>query len=130
MLLCFSLLTINKLLNPMKYINHLFQIGLLLLLSVQYSFADEKPVKVGIKLSEPWVMYDEKQPIEQRKPTGFSIDLWNAINEKLGRKTEWVYADTVMNQVIQMANYPIIDCKYKRTFFNQLHFPKVIFPES
>ena len=127
--MCFSLLTINKLLNPMKYINYLFQIGLLLLLSVQYSFADEKPVTVGIKLSEPWVMYDEKQPIEQRKPTGFSIDLWNAINEKLGRKTEWVYADTVP-QMIDMTAAKKVDASISAITVTSAREEKVDFSNS
>lgn len=51
-------------------------------------------LRVGIKPSEPWVMYDAKTPVAQRTPSGFSIDLWQAIAEKLGKQTEWVYYDT------------------------------------
>lgn len=51
--------------------------------------------KVAIKPSEPWVMYDEKLPPEQREPVGFSIELWQGIANKLGLKTEWVYANNV-----------------------------------
>lgn len=52
-------------------------------------------LKVGIKPSEPWVMYDANLPPEQRQPKGFSIDLWNAIAQQLGVNTEWVYFDSV-----------------------------------
>ena len=64
----------------------------------------EETLKVGIKLSEPWVMYDEKLPPEQRQPSGFSIDLWNAIAGELGTKTEWVYFDTMPNLILGAQN--------------------------
>ena len=64
----------------------------------------EETLKVGVKLSEPWVMYDEKLPPEQRQPTGFSIDLWNAIAGELGAKTEWVYFDTMPNLILGAQN--------------------------
>lgn len=72
----------------MRYIIALI---LLLLLSVT---AQSETLKVGIKPSEPWVMYDKNATIEDRKPRGFSIDLWNKIAQKMGVKTEWVYYDS------------------------------------
>lgn len=70
--------------------------GLLLLVffTAGNVFAEET-LKVGVKLSEPWVMFDAKLPPEQRQPRGFSIDLWNAIATEMGAKTQWVYFDTV-----------------------------------
>ena len=52
------------------------------LFSTLTSYADT--VKVGIKPSEPWVMYDKNSTIQERKPIGFSIDLWNKIAQNLG----------------------------------------------
>jgi len=62
---------------------------LLMLLFTVISFSET--VKVGIKPSEPWVMYDTNVSEENRKPIGFSIDLWNKIAQNLGKETEWVY---------------------------------------
>jgi ABC-type amino acid transport substrate-binding protein len=56
---------------------------------------EEKVFHVAIKPSEPWVMYDETLPLEQRKPIGFSIDLWQEIAKKIGVKTQWVYTANV-----------------------------------
>lgn len=56
---------------------------------------DLKTLRVVIKPSEPWVMYDNTIPPAQRKPVGFSIDLWNGIAKELGIKTQWVYANNV-----------------------------------
>ncbi len=56
--------------------------------------SSDVPLKVGIKPSEPWVMYDKSLPESERHPIGFSIDLWNKLAESLGRKTEWIYHDT------------------------------------
>ena len=56
--------------------------------------SSDTPLKVGIKPSEPWVMYDKSLPELERHPIGFSIDLWNKLAESLGRKTEWIYHDT------------------------------------
>lgn len=55
----------------------------------------EETLTVGVRPSEPWVMYDASLPPEQRQPRGFSIDLWNALAKEMGVKTEWVYFDTV-----------------------------------
>lgn len=79
----------------------------LLLLLVGSSRAEET-LKIGIKPSEPWVMYDAKQAAEQRQPRGFSIDLWNAIATDLGVKTEWVYFDKV-SDLIEAAHENGID---------------------
>ena len=56
--------------------------------------SEDEPLKVAIKPSEPWVMYDKDLPESERKPIGFSIDLWNEIARSLGRETEWVYHKT------------------------------------
>lgn len=54
----------------------------------------EEILKVGIKPSEPWAMYDANTAESERQPAGFSIDLWNEIAKKLDVKTEWVYYDS------------------------------------
>ncbi|EJF06833.1 periplasmic component of amino acid ABC-type transporter/signal transduction system [Thiovulum sp. ES] len=54
----------------------------LLFLSLQLS-AD---LKVGIKPSEPWVLFDKNSS----NPKGFSIDLWNEISKRLNQKTEFI----------------------------------------
>jgi polar amino acid transport system substrate-binding protein len=56
---------------------------------------DQKTLKVAIKPSEPWVMYDSNKALEERNPIGFSIDLWRGIAKEIGVKTEWVYNDNV-----------------------------------
>jgi ABC-type amino acid transport substrate-binding protein len=80
----------------------------LLLLMFAGSALAEETLKVGIKPSEPWVMYDTKQPEQQRQPRGFSIDLWNAIASDLGVKTQWVYFDKV-SDLIDAAHNNRID---------------------
>jgi polar amino acid transport system substrate-binding protein len=64
------------------------------LTSVAKESASKEPLKVGIKPSEPWVMYDKTLPESERQPIGFSIDLWNKIAQSINRKTEWIYHDT------------------------------------
>jgi polar amino acid transport system substrate-binding protein len=63
-------------------------------LSITAKEPELPPLKVGIKPSEPWVMYNKKLPEAERQPIGFSIDLWNEIAKNMGRKTEWVYHKT------------------------------------
>jgi len=65
-------------------------------------YAQSETLKVGIKPSEPWVMYDKNTSIENRKPIGFSIDLWNKIAQELHLKTEWVYYDST-SELIEAA---------------------------
>ena len=60
-----------------------------------YAQDDPETLRVAIKPSEPWVMYDTSLPPAQRKPVGFSIDLWNGIAKELGMKTQWVYETNV-----------------------------------
>lgn len=67
----------------------------LLLVQATASVQADETLKVGVKPSEPWVMYDPNMPPEQRQPRGFSIDLWNALAREMGVNTEWVYFDTV-----------------------------------
>ncbi|RTZ63606.1 MAG: hypothetical protein DSZ29_06715 [Aquificaceae bacterium] len=70
--------------------------------------ATQPPLKVGIKPSEPWVMYNKNIPEEQRHPIGFSIDLWNEIAKIMGRETHWVYHKTTPD-VINSAKDKKID---------------------
>lgn len=57
-------------------------------------YAQSETLKIGIKPSEPWVMYDQNISKESRKPIGFSIDLWNKISKELKLDTQWVYYDS------------------------------------
>ena len=79
-------------------------VGIVLCLLAVNSAQAEETLRVGIKPSEPWVMYDAAAPVEQRQPRGFSIDLWNAIARQLGVKTEWVYFDTIPDLVKAAEN--------------------------
>ncbi len=56
---------------------------------------DKKTLRVAIKPSEPWVMYDTKLPDDKKQPIGFSIDLWRGIAKEIHVKTQWVYTDNV-----------------------------------
>ncbi len=76
----------------MRYI---ILIVMFLFISPTYS----QELKVGIKYSEPWVMYDKNSSIEKRKPIGFSIDLWNKIAQNLGFKTKYVYFDSTTDLI-------------------------------
>ena len=71
-------------------------------------YAQSETLKVGIKPSEPWVMYDKNTSVENRKPIGFSIDLWNKIAEELHLKTEWVYHNST-SELIDAAKNKKID---------------------
>jgi polar amino acid transport system substrate-binding protein len=51
-------------------------------------------IRVGIKRLEPFVFIDE-----DGRPSGFSVDLWNAIAADVGIQYEWVLASTV-NELI------------------------------
>ncbi|MBN2826298.1 MAG: transporter substrate-binding domain-containing protein [Campylobacterales bacterium] len=75
-------------------------IAIVLFCSMLYANA---PIKVGIKPSEPWVMYDDTQ-----QPKGFSIDLIRQIANDLNRSIEWVYLESV-NDIIQRAKTHQID---------------------
>ncbi len=68
----------------------------------------DEPLKVAIKASEPWVMYDKNLPESDRQPIGFSIDLWNEIARSLGRETEWIYHKTTPD-VINSAEDSEVD---------------------
>lgn len=78
----------------MSLMRLMFGCCLLLVLGLGNAQAEDT-LKVGIKLSEPWVMYDANMPPEQRQPRGFSVDLWDALAREMGVNTEWVYFDTV-----------------------------------
>ena len=62
-------------------------------------FGVSETLKIGIKPSEPWVMYDKNATEKDRKPIGFSIDLWNKIAQNLKVKTEWVYFDSTSDLI-------------------------------
>jgi ABC-type amino acid transport substrate-binding protein len=67
-------------------------------------YAQSETLKIGIKPSEPWVMYDKNVSEENRKPIGFSIDLWNKIAQELHVKTQWVYYDSTSELVNAAKN--------------------------
>jgi len=81
---------------------------LLVLLLLLSFYAQSETLKIGIKPSEPWVMYDKSVTKEQRKPIGFSIDLWNKIADNLDVKTEWVYYDST-SELIEAAKKREVD---------------------
>jgi len=70
-------------------------------------FANSETLKIGIKPSEPWVMYDKNVSEEKRKPIGFSIDLWNKIAERLNVKTQWVYYNSTSDLINGAKNKEI-----------------------
>ncbi len=106
----------------------MLSIVLLLLLFANGSQAEET-LKVGIKPSEPWVMYDTKLPPQQRQPRGFSIDLWNAIAANLGVKTEWIYFDKV-SDLIEAAHENRIDAGISAITVTQQREELVDFSDS
>ncbi len=71
-------------------------------------YAQSETLKIGIKPSEPWVMYDQNISEENRKPIGFSVDLWTKIASELKVDTEWVYYDST-SALIDGANNKKID---------------------
>ncbi len=81
---------------------------ILLFLIIFSLYGWSETIKVGIKPSEPWVMYDKNASIKNRKPIGFSIDLWKKIAEELNLTTEWVYFDST-SQIIDAAKNSKID---------------------
>jgi polar amino acid transport system substrate-binding protein len=62
-------------------------------------YAESETLKIGIKPSEPWVMYNQNVSEENRKPIGFSIDLWNKIAQELKVDTRWVYYNSTSELV-------------------------------
>jgi len=80
-------------------------LSVILLLS---TFLYSETLKIGIKPSEPWVMYDQNISEKNRKPIGFSIDLWNKIASELNVKTEWVYYDST-SELVQASKKKEID---------------------
>lgn len=69
---------------------------------------EDTRLKVGIKISEPWVMFDENKSVKDRNPIGFSIDLWNKISKNINRKTDFVYYKNT-SQLIQATKAKEID---------------------
>jgi polar amino acid transport system substrate-binding protein len=80
-------------------LSRLILLSLLLNSFFQYhAFAQEgelKTLRVAIKPSEPWVMYDTSLPDDKKQPIGFSIDLWRGIAKEIDAKTQWVYTKNV-----------------------------------
>lgn len=78
------------------------QITLFILFTLTLLNASD-PLRVAIKPSEPWVMYDK-----ENRPQGFSIDLVTQIAKELNRPIEWVYLDSV-TQVVKSAQNNQVD---------------------
>jgi len=78
------------------------KIAILILLFSLY--AQSEILKIGIKPSEPWVMYDQNISEDQRKPIGFSIDLWNKIAQNLNVETQWVYYNSTSELIEASKN--------------------------
>ena len=76
----------------------------LLLILLFSLFVQSETLKIGIKPSEPWVMYDQNISEDQRKPIGFSIDLWNQISKNLHAKTQWVYYNSTSELIKATKN--------------------------
>ncbi|HHL18651.1 MAG TPA: transporter substrate-binding domain-containing protein [Thiothrix sp.] len=83
--------------HAMKNYLLLLLAGYMLLMSMMAHA--EETLKIGIKPSEPWVMYDTSKAAEEHEPIGFSIDLWRAIAKQLGVKTQWVYYDNTQDLI-------------------------------
>jgi polar amino acid transport system substrate-binding protein len=75
-----------------------------IILLFSFSLYATETIKVGIKYTEPWVMYDKNVSEEKRVPRGFSIDLWNAIAQNLGLKTQWLYYNNTTELVNATKN--------------------------
>ena len=71
-------------------------------------YAQSETLKIGIKPSEPWVMYDQNVSDEHKKPIGFSIDLWNKIAQNLKVETQWVYYNST-SELIEASKTGKID---------------------
>lgn len=87
-----------------KPLKHLTVLLVMLAFWLPITSMASETLRVGVKLSEPWVMYDPSLPAEERQPTGFSIELWQALAEKLGVQTQWVYFDTTKELVAAAAD--------------------------
>jgi polar amino acid transport system substrate-binding protein len=61
---------------------------------------DKRTVRVLVKPIPPFVVGD---PRNGQAPGGFSVDLWNAIAERAGWRTKWMWTDTVSNQISGVA---------------------------
>ncbi|MEA3315075.1 MAG: transporter substrate-binding domain-containing protein [Campylobacterota bacterium] len=68
-------------------------------------FANSDELKVGIKKSEPWVMFDNNH---SKQPVGFSIDLWNEISKNLDKETKWIYYNNT-KEIIEATKKGEID---------------------
>ena len=71
-------------------------------------YAPSETLKIGIKPSEPWVMYDKNISEQKRQPIGFSIDLWNKIASNLKMDTQWVYYNST-SELIDAAKKGEVD---------------------
>ena len=105
---------------------HITALILLLLFTLT---AQSETLKVGVKLSEPWVMYDKNATIEERKPKGFSIDLWNKIAEKMGVETEWVYYDST-SELIDSTQKGEVDASISAVTITSSRETKIDFSNS
>jgi len=86
-------------------------------------------LKIGIKPSEPWVMYDQNASEENRKPIGFSIDLWNKIAKELKVDTAWVYYDST-SALIEATKKGEIDAGISAVTITSAREEKIDFSSS
>ncbi len=72
--------------------------------------ADAEVLTVGTKPLEPFVFVegDARGPVQADALSGFSIDYWNAVAERLGVETEWVVEETV-GDIIDSAEAGDVD---------------------
>ena len=101
----------------------------LLLLLLVSLFAQSETLKVGIKPSEPWVMYNQNISIDQRRPIGFSIDLWNQIAKELGDQTQWVYYHST-SELIEAAQKGEVDAAISAITITSAREKKIDFSSS
>jgi len=98
-----------------------------LLLFSTLSFSET--LKIGIKPSEPWVMYDQNASEENRKPIGFSIDLWTKIAKELKVDTAWVYYDST-SALIEATTKGEIDAGISAVTITSAREEKIDFSSS
>ena len=103
------------------------KIAILILLFSLY--AQSEILKIGIKPSEPWVMYDQNISEDKRKPIGFSVDLWSRIAQDLNVKTEWVYYDST-SQLIDATKNGEVDASISAVTITSTREKEIDFSNS
>ena len=74
------------------------------------SEGDGEVLMVATKPLEPFVFVDDEHrgPVDADLLSGFSVDYWNAVAERLGVETQWVVEDTV-GDIIESAQNGEVD---------------------